>query len=75
LIVTVPVLESAAPSLTLKVSVTVPRNPGAGVYTKFGAVPVNVPLAGVLRIVQVSSSLSGSVAARLNVKGSVLATV
>ena len=34
----------------------------AGVYVRFGAVPVSVPCAGLVPIVYVSGSLSGSVA-------------
>ena len=36
----------SAPLFALNVKVSVPEKPAFGVYVKFGAVPVNVPLAG-----------------------------
>jgi len=50
------------PSLARKVNVAVPVNPFCGgLYVTFGAVPVSVPVVGLLTMLKVSGLFSGSV--------------
>src|SRR5204863_9347118 len=73
---TVATLLSTTPLLTLNVKLSSPRNPGAGVYVRFGAVPVRDPCVGRDRTVNVSGrgGVFGSVAVRVMAAGASGAT-
>src|SRR5581483_530618 len=53
-------LESTVPSFAVKVKLSEPVKPAAGVYVKFGATPVKLPCAGGPATLYVRASPSGS---------------
>src|SRR5437899_10492325 len=59
---TVAAAESTVPSLALKVKLSGPKYPAAGVYVTFGATPLNVPCVGATTMAYVSGSPSTSLA-------------